>query len=71
PKQLSERRPGEALLGRHARPGDRVGPGEELALVQLPHRAAPVGERPALDPVARAWVDAVRRATTITEGPPR
>ncbi|MBY8853001.1 hypothetical protein K7G98_34130, partial [Saccharothrix sp. MB29] len=54
-----------------ARPGDRVRPGEELALVQLPHRAAPVCERPALAPAARAWVDAVHRATTVVGGPPR
>jgi len=70
-KQLTDLRPGEALLWRHARPGDRVRPGEELALVQLPHRAAPVGERPALGPAARDWVGAVHRATTVTGGPPR
>lgn len=71
PGRLTDLRPGEALLWRHALPGDRVRPGEELVLLQLPHRAAPVGDRPALDPEARAWVDAIRRATTVTEGPPR
>ncbi|MDU0288984.1 ATP-grasp domain-containing protein [Saccharothrix longispora] len=70
-KQLTDLRPGEAVLWQHARPGDRVRPGEELALVQLPHRAAPVCERPALAPAARAWVDAVHRATTVVGGPPR
>lgn len=69
PRRLTDLRPGEALLWRHARPGDRVRPGEELVLVQLPHRAAALGERPALDPDALAWVHAVRRATTLAGGP--
>ncbi|MCE6998305.1 ATP-grasp domain-containing protein [Saccharothrix sp. S26] len=69
--RLTDLRPGEALLWRHALPGDPVRPGEELVLLQLPHRVAPVGDRPALDPEARAWVDAIRRAVTVTAGPPR
>ncbi|MGW4113746.1 ATP-grasp domain-containing protein [Actinosynnema sp. NPDC004786] len=64
-RRLTDLRPGEALLWRHARPGDPVRPGEELVLVQLPHRVAAVGERPPLDPDALAWVHAVRRATTL------
>ncbi|TQM79138.1 ATP-grasp domain-containing protein [Saccharothrix saharensis] len=69
-RRLADLRPGEALLWRHARPGDRVRPGEELVLVQLPHRVAEVGDRPALTPDARAWVDATRRAVTVVAGPP-
>lgn len=67
-RQLTELRPGEALVWRHALPGDRVRPGEELVLVQLPHRAAGITERPTLDPDAQAWVDTIRRNLTVTDG---
>jgi hypothetical protein len=67
-RQLAELRPGEALVWRHALPGDRVRPGEELVLVQLPHRVAAIAERPTLDPNAQAWIDAISRNLTFTNG---
>lgn len=57
--------PGEALLWAHARPGDPVRPGEELALLQLPVPAASVTPAPELTAEAREWVRAVRRAVVI------
>ncbi|MFD8495544.1 ATP-grasp domain-containing protein [Amycolatopsis sp. NPDC059657] len=59
--------PGEALLWAHAHPSDRLRPGEELVLIQLPHRAAAVSGRPELTAETQAWVDAVRRTLRVDD----
>ncbi|WP_177242671.1 ATP-grasp domain-containing protein [Amycolatopsis marina] len=61
PGELTQLRPGEALLWCHAAPGDLVHPGNELVLVQLPCRVAESTERPELNAEARNWIDAIRR----------
>ncbi|MEU7481769.1 ATP-grasp domain-containing protein [Lentzea sp. NPDC042327] len=61
-------RPGEALLWPHARPGDRVRPGEELVLLQWRGPAAAVRPAPELTTEARDWVRAVRSAVVVDDG---
>lgn len=60
-------RPGEALLWAHAHPADLIRPGEELVLLQLPHRAASVSGQPELTSETQAWVDAVRHVVVVAD----
>lgn len=62
---LTTLRSGEALLWAHAHPGDRIQPGDELALLQFPRPVAPVRASPELCVEARQWIHAVRHAMVI------
>ncbi|MCX2946744.1 ATP-grasp domain-containing protein [Lentzea sp. NEAU-D7] len=64
---LATLRPGEALLWAHAHPGDRIRPGEELALLQFPGPVAPVSARPELCAQAQEWIRAVRHALVVED----
>ncbi|KJK46826.1 hypothetical protein UK23_22350 [Lentzea aerocolonigenes] len=64
---LAALRPGEALLWAHAHPGDRIRPGEELAVLQLPGPVAPVRAHPELSAEALRWIRAVRQELVIED----